>query len=794
MYAVTKLVDQPCADPIPDDQRAFIFDPRSDNFQNNSFSAIHKGEIAFTSAPTGSGKTRIEYYAIAHHVRNGTVAVATPIKALSNQKYDDCGPFLDELKKQTGIEASLGIMTGDHKMNPDADIIIMTTEILKNSLGQIDMFKQTKEKHLAPTFIDRLQCVIFDEAHYINDEDRGGVWETIMTLLDLKVNIVLLSATLGGMEPFARWLAERRQRNVRLIISTKRVVPLIHYCFVDDEMIKIMTDKNVILHDGISTAAKKYNELYKDINGTKIHELNKSVAHLKKNNLLPAIYFVFSKLNCEKFARSISLSLTTPEEQATIRHIFESRLKQYTAECKNLAQYYELQKLIEKGIAYHHSGVAPLLKEIVEIIFKQGLIKLLFATETFAVGINMPTRTVIFTSIEKPTSAGVRRILHRAEYTQMAGRAGRRGKDKVGIVGILGVFDMPTSADIVPMMNGMLPAIQSKLKFDYSLVLNSLVVSNYDIQTFLTGSLAAYQNKMEIDRTKNELATMVSDIPEIDSGKIQKFDEYIKHLDDIKKFAGQGITIKLSQKQRKKMNALKSQVLTDADFIKYQEHATKQSEIDRLTTWIATAEVGYEKFVDEIIGLLKVYGFIDEIGPTKKGIIASQINDCNPLLMTEIVMGGILDDLTEAEIVSILSLFINENNRSDRVLRSDLDGKVPNVICHRIDRILDMIHEFISIEETVFQNDEKFWKLNYDYVIGAHAWANGCTFETAIAIIDIFPGNFIRNMLQLHKMVDDVISLLKIHGDHRLIPILQKIDTLIYRDGVSTSSLYLSGD
>jgi len=418
---------------------AHPFKFKLDPFQEEAIKYISKDENVLITAKTGSGKTLVGEYQIWHSLNKGKrVFYTTPIKSLSNQKFHD-------LKKIYGDR--VGIMTGDIKFCPQADIVIMTTEILRNLL-----YKQgTLTEHIGITAelsIENLDAVVFDEVHYINDPSRGSVWEECLVLLPPHINLVLLSATLDSPEPFVNWLTDIKQKTCHLISTEYRVVPLIHMT-EDGEV--IMDAKDTFHFESYKAWLRKYynkqDELRKHKERVKTREegqvierdvrvgsfldrMNKLILKMDK----PALFFVFSRKMCEEYASKVTTDLLTSSETADVRHIIKFHLHGYT-ELQKIEGFHKLNSLLEKGVAFHHSGMLPILKEIVEILFDRGFIKILFATETFAVGINMPTKTVVFTSYRKYDDRTENlRVLLTSEYIQMAGRAGRRGKDDKGIV------------------------------------------------------------------------------------------------------------------------------------------------------------------------------------------------------------------------------------------------------------------------------------------------------------------------------------------------------------------------
>jgi superfamily II RNA helicase len=493
-----------------------------DPFQQHAVAAISRDENVLVTAKTGSGKTFVGEYQIAHSLaKGGRVFYTTPIKSLSNQKFDD-------LKR---MFPNVGIMTGDIKFKPDADVVIMTTEILRNLLFKYD--SSTRNLGItAALSLDRLDAVVFDECHYINDRDRGAVWEETMILLPPKVNLVLLSATIESPEIFAAWLGELKQKPIHLISTQFRVVPLQHGVYRDDQLVTIMDSKELFeagLYNGWlrwrvgqGKAADDHRARvsnrraggYEDApvartGGIKSykHQMNELIGRLNDQGLLPALFFVFSRKDCERFAANCEHTLLDSSDTASVKHILDFHLHRYGEALQRMPQYHTLRALLERGIAFHHSGLLPVLKEIVEILFGKGFVKLLYATETFAVGINMPTKTVVFTGYRKYDDVtGGMRMLNTDEYIQMAGRAGRRGKDDKGLVLYLPDREPEGLAEVQRMMTGARSTFQSRMTFHYDFLLKTLQSGNLDWIKLLHQSYWYRRHQMFVEGIRAELA------------------------------------------------------------------------------------------------------------------------------------------------------------------------------------------------------------------------------------------------------------------------------------------------
>jgi ATP-dependent RNA helicase HelY len=401
-----------------------------DDFQEESCRAIARGSGVLVAAPTGAGKTVIGEFAIHLALQRGQkVFYTTPIKALSNQKYQ-------ELITRYG-EERVGILTGDNNTNSSADIVVMTTEVLRNMI------------YANSLNLMNLGFVIMDEVHYLADRFRGAVWEEVILHLPRDVRLVSLSATVSNAEEFGAWLDEVRGQT-EIIVSEKRPVPLNQHVLFGAELIDLFQNSNgdnrvnselVSMHAAkLRTPAIKSNRpgRYKGSyqNEPKIPKLSKPeiIEELEDQDLLPAIFFIFSRAACDAAVKSCqqsNLRLTTTEERKEIRAIVEERCREIADEDLATLGYFEWLSNLERGVAAHHAGMLPAFKEIVEELFLKRLVRVVFATETLALGINMPARTVVLDRLDKFNGEGRVQITP-GEYTQLTGRAGRRGIDTQG--------------------------------------------------------------------------------------------------------------------------------------------------------------------------------------------------------------------------------------------------------------------------------------------------------------------------------------------------------------------------
>ncbi|GFS36787.1 helicase SKI2W, partial [Nephila pilipes] len=419
-----------------------------DPFQQKAVVHLEKKESVFVAAHTSAGKTVVAEYAIAlarNHVTR--VIYTSPIKALSNQKYRD-------FKEKFG---DVGLITGDVQINPTAFCLIMTTEILRSML------------YHGSDVVRELEWVIFDEVHYINDSERGVVWEEVFIMLPDHVNLIMLSATVPNTAEFAEWLGGIKKRKIYVISTLKRPVPLMHYLYTgsvgksENDIFPIVDSSGKFLTEEYMKATKPKDNKSKSSTGPKGPKYNLGVAqekniyigllgYLQKKDLLPAVCFTLSRKKCNIHAEMLCCKdLTTQVEKREITKFFNECISKLKSEDRKLPQVKLMGEQLKLGFGVHHSGILPILKEVVEMLFQRSLLKVLFATETFAMGVNMPTRTVVFDSIRKHDGVNFR-DLKPSEYIQMAGRAGRRGKDKIGTVIILCKAEVPDSLSLHNMM------------------------------------------------------------------------------------------------------------------------------------------------------------------------------------------------------------------------------------------------------------------------------------------------------------------------------------------------------
>ena len=464
-----------------------------DGFQKQAIARLEMNENVFVAAHTSAGKTVVAEYAIGLAKSRGTrVLYTSPIKTLSNQKYRD-------FKQKFGDD--VGILTGDVQLNATASCLVMTTEILRSALYQRHNAAMSSITGLADThradMLNDVEYVIFDEVHYVNDANRGYVWEEVIILLPKTVKLVMLSATVPNIHVFADWVGRTRQARVNVVSTLKRPVPLQHAILCNDKEFPLVEGKR-FLGEGLKAFAVqaqlagahagKFNSMDARMKN-EAREWRNMIRYLSKKQRLPMIVFTFSKQRIDFLSEHIStMNFTSKKEKAAIEAFLRQGMARLKGSDKSIPQVQKIFRLLRNGVAVHHAGLMPIIKEVVEQLFCQGFIRVLFATETFAMGVNAPARSVIFADSHKfDGSTNGKRVLQPGEYTQMAGRAGRRGLDTVGYVYIYGtvharnsagsgfVGNIPPEHTLKTMMTGQPVELVSKFRLTNAMVLNCLM-------------------------------------------------------------------------------------------------------------------------------------------------------------------------------------------------------------------------------------------------------------------------------------------------------------------------------
>uniref|UniRef100_A0A673YFB7 Exosome RNA helicase MTR4 n=1 Tax=Salmo trutta TaxID=8032 RepID=A0A673YFB7_SALTR len=477
----------------------FILDP----FQREAILCIDNNQSVLVSAHTSAGKTVCAEYAIALALREKQRVIFTsPIKALSNQKYRE---MYEEFQ-------DVGLMTGDVTINPTASCLIMTTEILRSML------------YRGSEVMREVAWVIFDEIHYMRDAERGVVWEETIILLPDNVHYVFLSATIPNAKQFAEWICHLHKQPCHVVYTDFRPTPLQHYIFpAGGDGLHLVVDENgefrednfntamQVLRDtgdsGGSSGGSKWDPKGRKGGTRGPSNVFKIVKMIMERNFQPVIIFSFSKKECEAYALQVSkLDFNTDEEKKLVEEVFNNAIDCLSDDDKKLPQVEHVLPLLKRGIGIHHGGLLPILKETIEILFSEGLLKALFATETFAMGINMPARTVLFTNARKFDGKDFRWITS-GEYIQMSGRAGRRGMDERGIV-IFMADEKMSPAVGKQLLKGSADPLNSAFHLTYNMVLNLLRVEEINPEYMLEKSFYQFQHYRAVPGVVENMAKL----------------------------------------------------------------------------------------------------------------------------------------------------------------------------------------------------------------------------------------------------------------------------------------------
>ena len=800
------------------------------DFQKYAIEAIVEGHHVLVTAHTGSGKTLPAEFALNYFVEKKKRLIYTsPIKALSNQKYSEF------CRKYPHI--SFGLMTGDIKINPDADVLIMTTEILMNSLFLQTMDQLTNNGlDFNINIQDELASVVFDEVHYINDVERGQTWEKTILMLPKHVQMIMLSATIDSPESFAQW-AQRgdTSKEVYLASTDKRVVPLTHYGYLTinegaiklikdksiqqdikkntHKLIKIQSDKGVFDEDGYTTLYRM-NKLFKErsIFPKKKHVLNNLALFLKNNEMLPAIGFIFSRKMVEICAMDITVSLL--EDDSKIPYTVRKECDQIIRKLPNYKEYLELPEydqlvsLLEKGVGIHHSGMIPILREIVEIMISKKYIKLLFATESFAIGLDCPIKTAIFTSIHKYDGRN-ERILMAHEYTQMAGRAGRRGIDKIGnVVHCNNLFSLPSKTEYAKLMNGKPQSLVSKFRISYSLIL-SLLKSE---QTLLDDYMKFVENSMMSSKIGIELEQSRKSLDEAFASKA-RMEEQMKMLKTPDEIMEQYMTISstingLKNKKRKEaerqLENMRNEYRTLVTDVAYKESFAKLlSDLEKQEEETQYFENYIQMAIKNVCDVLKNEDFIcvDEntYTLTENGKIASDIAEIHPLIaVTMMKNSNWFDTMSTEEIIGVLAVFTNVNvPKDDRI-------SIPTSYNNNILKCLEFIQKeydrFEDIEEVsnIYSGFQYFEALMYDMPDLVNGWCycnneQQCKYylQNNVAEKQISAGDFTKALLKISTIAKELAVVAEKMTQIDCLQKLTNVDSKILKYITTAQSLYI---
>ena len=756
-----------------------LLDFALDPFQEQACHALAKGKGVLVAAPTGAGKTIVGEFAI--HLgleKNQKVFYTTPIKALSNQKFA-------ELVARYGPER-VGLLTGDTNTNSDAQIVVMTTEVLRNMI------------YANSDSLIELGFVVMDEVHYLADRFRGAVWEEVILHLPKDVKLVSLSATVSNAEEFGAWLEEVRG-DTEIVVSEHRPVPLDQHVLFGDELMELFAagSKNqrvnaelVQKHSsklripiGKYTKGKKpKGEL--DRRFSRIPKISKPevVEILEDNDLLPAIFFIFSRVGCDAAVRAChqyGVRLTTREEQAEIRYLVEEKTASIADEDLATLGYFEWLSGLERGVAAHHAGMLPAFKEVVEELFLRKLVRIVFATETLALGINMPARTVVLERLDKFNGESRVQITP-GEYTQLTGRAGRRGIDTLGhsVIQWSGNLDPASVAGLASKRS--YPLI-SPFKPTANMAVNLIeAFGRKRAREVLETSFAQFQADRSVVglakgiREKQISLDGYAKSMECHLGDFFGYSSIRRELSDIEKSLASGRTrqergkdirqTKGRSEQERKLAELKVRMKTHPCHLCshreahsrwaerwWQLHRETQAILDQIEGRTNLVASTFDKICELLIELDYLDDSDQDLLVTESGKMLARIYGERDLLVAEALRLKIWDNLDAPSLAAMAAALVYEPRRDDenfepRAVKGNFQESFTNT------QLLWDDLENLAKKHKLPRSS----KLEMDLSYPIHRWATGAKLDLVLESADLLPGDFIRWCKQIIDLLEQL--------------------------------------
>jgi superfamily II RNA helicase len=806
------------------------------DFQKWCVEGTVTGNHVLISAPTGNGKTFGGDFAIQYfHSKGKKVIYTSPIKSLSNEKFHT---FTNKYP-----HISVGLITGDIKTNPDADVLIMTTEILLNKLYQIKSSSPNIKSSVSfeMDIENELGCVVFDEIHMINDEHRGHIWEQSIMLLPSHIQMVGLSATLDDPEKFSFWLETKGdvskplkpvKKEVYLTRKLVRAVPLIHYSFITvpnsinkcikdkatQEEIKRLTNKPFVIQDEKNVFNdvnyQNMNRMLKlfeknDVRVKRQFVLNKLAEHLVEKEMLPALCYVFSRKQLEICAEEMTTNLL--EFDSKIPYTVDRECEQIIRKLSNYEEYLHLPeyvntvKLLRKGVACHHAGMMPILREMVELLFARGFIKILFCTETMSVGINLPVKTTIFTDVNK-FNGDIVRMLYSHEYTQAAGRAGRLGLDTIGhVIHLNNLFRNVDSVNYKLMMNGKPQTLTSKFKISYNLLLNLLDIGDNNLIQFASKSMITGDLDKQMGEIYNKMTKLQTELDNLNEclknlrTPMEVMNEYI----DLNKNIQFSVNKKRKEMERKLQSIKDNYKFIDQDQTSYLKVIEKQNEINTLKSQYDSLNSYFQSGVGTVLQLLNEEGFIEgdnsdekSLKLTLRGKIASQIREIHCLAFTKLYDDKKLDNLSCKQLVALFSCFTNirvTDDFKDNFPQSD------DIIVNQIVKEVEELYNNYNDKELARNIRTGFdYEIHYDLLNYVEKWCDCQDVEDCKLILqelatnkEIFLGEFVKALLKINNISSEFEQISEMTGNIAFLSRLKEIPNMTLKYVVTNQSLYV---
>jgi ATP-dependent RNA helicase HelY len=758
-----------------------------DAFQVEAAAKLDAGMGVLVSAPTSSGKTVVAEYAVFRALREGKRAIyTTPLKALSNQKFRDFQP--------THGFNNVGLVTGENTINDEAPIVVMTTEILRNVIYE------------DPARLDDVGYVVLDEVHYIDDFPRGSVWEEVIVQAPRHIKFVGLSATIGNYAEVAAWMAENRGP-IGTVFHDHRPTELVMWLAMENSFYRLFGPDGQIDQRTWARASKEEEAAYR------VHEYRRLpsndmlpvIEELARQEMVPAIYFIFSRRGCREALQRCSyheLDLTTAEEKARIDRLAAERLASLR-DPDEAALYRRMvdANMMRRGLAVHHAGLMPYHKELVEELFTAGLIKVVFATETLSLGINMPARSVVISSFTKFDGVSFS-TLTTGELTQLMGRAGRRGIDLRGHGLILKESDVEVGTIYeVAMGEGLV--VESKFLPNYNMALNLLrIYSVADAEELMNRSFGQYQKRIAATETGDRLHNVRSRLEDLkrlwpaesDGCSMEDVAEYHRIEDRrrairiemrrLRREAGSERQARRGRKQRSlgasgrhlqhleveaKGLLERQRKLRIVRCPRFGEHLRDYAEIRGLEKEMKAGQRQAGEQMDEyarklrrVCRVLAETGFLAEDKPTDKGLLASRVYGENTILVTEAVWLGWFEGLTAEELCAVVVMLTAEDRqRGDRDRGPRPHRRYPTPAIAQTARLVRSLYfRFAELEQDL--DEPNLRQPSHDFVDFAYRWASGDPLDSIALPANVDIGDAIKAMKGLYSLLRQLEWALKV--------------------------------
>lgn len=722
-----------------------------DEFQKEGCHALERGSSVLIAAPTGSGKTIVGEFAIFKAISEGRKCFyTTPIKALSNQKFND-------LVDSYGPEM-VGLLTGDTNVNPDAQIVVMTTEVLRNMI-------YARSDSLAT-----VSYVVMDEVHYLADKFRGAVWEEILIHLDPEVTVISLSATVSNVEEFGEWLEIVRGRT-QVIVSEMRPVPLYQHVLVGHRLLDLFQEGGRINQELLRAERRQLSRsrISRERDSSIVMDKSELIRKLHREGYLPAIFFIFSRAGCDASAMRLvrdGVDLTSQTEKEEIRRIVSIRTDHLPTEDLNALNFQQWLIGLERGVASHHAGMLPLFKEITEYLFQEGLLRVVFATETLALGINMPARTVVLEKLIKWNGES-HVMITPGEYTQLTGRAGRRGIDIEGNSVIMWTpsLDATVAASLAgnrtyPLRSSFIPTYNMSAnlldRMSAERAMESLGLSFAQFQA--DKSLVGIQE--QIRRNKAALAN------EPEGCHMGDFGSYFELRRGIRRAEREEVRErgqrrhKALEERAERIRELRIEMRRHPchGCAERESHARLWEKFDRLLSETESLErkVDLKRSViprtfQRVVDVLKELDYIHGERLTESGSRLKRIFAERDLLISEVIKNGLVSNLPAMEIPGLLSGLLYESRSEDCQL-----PRIPKSISESVREIAAIWGHISSLEATFGLETQS--EPDYSMAWSISRWASGNSISHVLRESDITAGDFVRHVKQIIDLLGQLMD------------------------------------